>query len=146
MKNFNIVKNKTIFFCITAVVFLAGIICLLTQGLNWDIEFVGGTELTYNISKTVQKADEDAIENIVKDVIGEKDFSSIRVSGDNNDTVIIRTMLVAKQAQDADAEDGISEYRNKITQLIMEKYPDAQWESTNTVGGEVTYYFEKEQP
>lgn len=143
MKNFNIVKNKTIFFCITAVVFVAGIICLLTQGLNWDIEFIGGTELTYNLAKTVDKADEKAVEDIVKDVIGEKDFSSVRTTGDNKDTIIIRTMLVAKQDQDADAEDSISEYRNKITQLIMEKYPDAQWESTNTVGGEVSASLKK---
>lgn len=138
MKNFSIVKNKTVFFCITAVVFIAGIICLLTQGLNWDIEFVGGTELSYNLGKTVEKADEDIIEKIVVDVIGEKDFSSIRVSGDNNDTVVIRTMLVAKADEDVTAEDSISEYRNTITELIMNEYEGAQWESTNTVGGEVS--------
>lgn len=138
MKNFSIVKNKTVFFCITAVVFIAGIICLLTQGLNWDIEFVGGTELSYNLGKNVEKADEDIIEKIVVDVIGEKDFSSIRVSGDNNDTVVIRTMLVAKADEDVTAEDSISEYRNTITELIMNEYEGAQWESTNTVGGEVS--------
>ncbi len=146
MKNFNIVKNKGIFFIITAVVFVAGFVSLFTLGLNWDIEFVGGTELSYNIGKNVEKSDEKVIEDLVVGIIGEKDFSSIRVGGDQNDTVIVRTMLVAESAGETEGAEGegkINEYRQQITDAILEVYPDAKWESTNTVSGEVSSNLKK---
>ena len=213
MKNFSFIKNRKVFFAITAVVIVLGICSFVIRGFNFDIEFVGGTEISYDIGKTVEKADEQAIKEMVVGIIGEDNFSSLRVVGDNKDTVVVRTKLVAendgekwtkasndvadavkgvyadavevssaegnsiftlfndeagtvptdedleavKTALDGvvpdatvtlrddnsvnvsfDVEGQISEYREQISDGIKELYPDAVWESTDTVSAEVS--------
>ncbi len=213
MKNFSFVKNRKFFFILTAIVVVAGICSFVIKGFNFDIEFVGGTEISYSLGKTVEKADEDQIKNMVIGVIGEDQFSSLRIVGDNRDTVVIRTKLVAEDddgkwdaaakavteavkgvyadaaevsvaegnsiytlfAQDSettpteedvtaidtalegvvpdatvtlrddntvnisfDVEGEISEYRELISQGFAELYPDAVWQSTDTVSAEVS--------
>lgn len=121
MKNFSFVKNRKIFFIITAVVLIAGICSFIIRGFNFDIEFVGGTEISYSIGKTVEKQDEEAIKNMVTDIIGQDNFSSLRIVGDNRDTVVIRTKLVAEN--DADKWDAATLAVNEAVKAL---YPDAE--------------------
>ena len=66
-----------------AVVFVIGICSFFINGFNVDIDFVGGTEITYDINKTITKDDEAAIENAVIGAIGAENFSSLKISGEN---------------------------------------------------------------
>ena len=218
MKNFSFTKNKNIFFILTAIMIIAGICSFVIRGFNFDIEFVGGTEISYDLKKTVEKSDEEAIPNMVTDIIGADNFSSLRIVGDNKNTVVIRTKLVsaddegkwAAAATDVESavkalypdsttvssaegnsifslyteesataateddtnaitealtdvvpdatvtirDDGtvnvsfdvagqISEYREAISTQIKELYPDAVWESTDTVSAEVSTSLKK---
>lgn len=218
MKNFSFTKNKNIFFILTAIMIIAGICSFVIRGFNFDIEFVGGTEISYDLKKTVEKSDEDAIKKMVTDIIGADNFSSLRIVGDNKNTVVIRTKLVSADdegkwdaaAADVEAavkalypdsttvssaegnsifslytedsgtavteddtnainealtdvvpdatvtirDDGtvnvsfdvagqISEYREAISTQIKELYPDAVWESTDTVSAEVSTSLKK---
>ena len=218
MKNFSFTKNKNIFFILTAIMIIAGICSFVIRGFNFDIEFVGGTEISYDLKKTVEKSDEEAIKNMVTDIIGADNFSSLRIVGDNKNTVVIRTKLVSADdegkwdaaAADVEAavkalypdsttvssaegnsifslytedsgtavteddtnainealtdvvpdatvtirDDGtvnvsfdvagqISEYREAISTQIKELYPDAVWESTDTVSAEVSTSLKK---
>ncbi len=218
MKNFSFTKNKNIFFILTAIMIIAGICSFVIRGFNFDIEFVGGTEISYDLKKTVEKSDEEAITNMVTDIIGADNFSSLRIVGDNKNTVVIRTKLVsaddegkwAAAATDVESavkalypdsttvssaegnsifslyteesataateddtnaitealtdvvpdatvtirDDGtvnvsfdvagqISEYREAISTQIKELYPDAVWESTDTVSAEVSTSLKK---
>lgn len=218
MKNFSFTKNKNIFFILTAIMIIAGICSFVIRGFNFDIEFVGGTEISYDLKKTVEKSDEDAIKKMVTDIIGADNFSSLRIVGDNKNTVVIRTKLVsaddegkwAAAATDVESavkalypdsttvssaegnsifslyteesataateddtnaitealtdvvpdatvtirDDGtvnvsfdvagqISEYREAISTQIKELYPDAVWESTDTVSAEVSTSLKK---
>lgn len=213
MKNFSFTKNKNIFFILTAIMIIAGICSFVIRGFNFDIEFVGGTEISYDLKKPVEKSDEEAIVKMVTDIIGADNFSSLRIVGDNKNTVVIRTKLVSADdegkwdaaAADVEAavkelypdsttvssaegnsifslyteenaaevteddtnaitealtdvvpdatvtirDDGtvnvsfdvagqISEYREAISTQIKELYPDAVWESTDTVSAEVS--------
>ena len=218
MKNFSFTKNKNIFFILTAIMIIAGICSFVIRGFNFDIEFVGGTEISYDLKKAVEKSDEEAIKNMVTDIIGADNFSSLRIVGDNKNTVVIRTKLVSADdegkwdaaAADVEAavkalypdsttvssaegnsifslyteesataateddtnaitealtdvvpdatvtirDDGtvnvsfdvagqISEYREAISTQIKELYPDAVWESTDTVSAEVSTSLKK---
>lgn len=218
MKKFSFTKNKNIFFILTAIMIIAGICSFVIRGFNFDIEFVGGTEISYDLKKTVEKSDEDAIKKMVTDIIGADNFSSLRIVGDNKNTVVIRTKLVSADdegkwdaaAADVEAavkalypdsttvssaegnsifslytedsgtavteddtnainealtdvvpdatvtirDDGtvnvsfdvagqISEYREAISTQIKELYPDAVWESTDTVSAEVSTSLKK---
>ena len=89
VKNFNFVKNKRIFFILSAVVLIAGIICILVKGFNVDTDFAGGTNIQIRIGKTLDTTDLDNIRSICESATGEK-VSSIQKSGTNSDEVIIK--------------------------------------------------------
>lgn len=46
---FNIIEKRNIFFIISAVIILAGIVSFFIQGFNTDIDFSGGTEVTIDL-------------------------------------------------------------------------------------------------
>ena len=94
MKKFSFVKNSKIFFAISLIMVVVTAVLLFTKGFNLDIEFVGGTELTYDIGRTVTGDDEAKIEKAVKDIIGADMYSKLRVVGDKKDSVVVRTKLV----------------------------------------------------
>ncbi len=120
MKNFNFVKNRKIFFIFTALVVVAGIVSFFVQGFNFDIEFVGGTEISYVLEegKAITDKDEEAIKKLVIEEIGKENFSSLRVIGDNKDTVVIRTTLVEKD--DVSWEDA----GKAVNEAVKKIYPD----------------------
>ena len=89
MKSFNFVKNKKYFFIFTAVVLIAGIICIIVKGFNVDTDFAGGTNIQIRITKTLEAADLDNIRSLCESATGET-VSSIQKSGANSDEVIIK--------------------------------------------------------
>lgn len=122
MKNFSFIKNQKIFFGIVILVFVIGIISFFTLGFNLDIDFVGGTEISYTLGQDVTKEDEAFIEDAVQNIIGEENFSSLRVSGD---VVTIRTLVM-------DNADNTSEISANIEAKMTELYPDAMLSSDST--------------
>ena len=130
MKNFSFIKNKKIFYLITAVIVVIGILSIIFRGFNWDIDFVGGTELSYSLSQTIDRAGVEDLEKTVKDIVGDK-FSSIRAAGDNNDQIIIRTKVL-------DADQSGSEQREAIQKAITEKYPETVLLSADNVSAEIS--------
>lgn len=100
MKNFDFVKNKKIFFIITGVVLLLGIICMLIRGFNVDTDFAGGTNMQVHIGKTLDAAELDNIRSIAEDVIG-MPVSSIQKSGTNADEVIIKMKEIDSEIREA---------------------------------------------
>lgn len=118
MKNFSFIKNQKVFFTISILVVIAGIISFMTLGLNFDIDFVGGTEISYDMGQSVTKEDEASIESEVKEIIGQENFSSIRVSGNNNEVVTIRTLVI-------DNSDNTDDISAAIDAKFAELYPNA---------------------
>ena len=140
MKTFSFIKNQKIFFGIVAVVFIIGIVSFIINGFNVDIDFVGGTEISYDINKTVTKDDEAAIEAAVIEAIGSENFSSLRVSGE---TVIVRTMVIdnADNNSGADEESNVfSELRTSITDAVTRLYDNTD-ELAATVDAKVAEIF-----
>lgn len=124
MKTFSFIKNQRIFFGIVAVVFVIGIASFFINGFNVDIDFVGGTEITYDLGKPVTKDDEANIEAAVIEAIGADNFSSIRVAGDH---IIVRTLVI-------DNKNNTAEISQLIKDKIAELHPEAVYntESTDT--------------
>ncbi|MBO4949786.1 MAG: protein translocase subunit SecF [Clostridia bacterium] len=114
---FNFVKNQKVFFIISLVLVVAAIITFVTKGFNWDIEFVGGTELTFKLDNKVTGEDEKKIADAVVEIIGKDSFSSTRVA--NGNEVVVRTTLV-------DEETDYDELNAAIDARIVEKFADAK--------------------
>ena len=106
MKSFNFVKNKKYFFIFTAVVLIAGIICIIIKGFNVDTDFAGGTNIQIRIGKTLVAADLDNIRSLCESATGET-VSSIQKSGANSDEVIIKMKEIDSEKR-AQLFDSIS--------------------------------------
>ncbi len=117
MKNFSFIKNQKIFFTISIIVLIIGIVSFFIRGFNFDIDFIGGTEVTYNIGKEIPKSDEELIISDIKEIIGADKFSSLRVSG-NRDILTVRTLVLDDQETPAD-------FSQTVTNAVFEVYPYA---------------------
>ena len=115
---FSFVKNRKVFFAIALVMVVATLVSVFAVGFNLDIEFVGGTELTFDLDKKVEKADEDQIEKLVVDIVGNENYSSLRVVGDNKDQVVVRTKIV-------DTETDYAALGASIDEAVKALYPEA---------------------
>ena len=117
MKKFSFVKNQKIFFGIAIAVLILGIISFFTLNFNFDIDFVGGTEISYDMGQAITPEDEADITNMVEGIIGAENFSSLRLSGDKT-IVTIRTLVM-------DNTDTTDEVSAAIDASIASLYPDA---------------------
>ena len=107
MKNFNIkfIENRKKFYALSLAVMLIGLAFGVTKGLNYGIDFTGGTMIQIEMG---QQVDTDEI----KDTIKEYDLNPTIVYASNNKSqVIIRTI------KDLKADD-----RAKVVDTLQEKY------------------------
>lgn len=89
---FNVVKNKFVFYIVSALVILAGIVSYFIRGgFTADIDFAGGIECTVETGKPVDASVLEAIEKIVVDNI-EIDRKAVTVikAGDEGTQAIIK--------------------------------------------------------
>ncbi len=110
MKNFDFVKNRKIFFIITAALVVLGIVCFFVRGFNVDTDFAGGTNMNVRIydGTELSVSDLDDIRAIVEPIIGGK-VSSVQKSGDGSE-VMIKTREIS------------SEVREEVFNALAEKY------------------------
>ena len=91
---FNIIEKRNIFFVISALIIIAGIVGLIVHGgLNTDIDFSGGSEIYVNLKTDYN---EDAVRNALKGVV---EISTIQKSGDTEAT--IRTAELSSEQRTA---------------------------------------------
>ncbi len=102
----DIMAKKNIFFIVSAVIIVAGIIASLFGGLNQDIDFAGGTAMHVNIG---QQFDNNEIRAIVSEKIGFEP-STVQKTGENDEQVIIKTKEIDTTK------------RNDIFEGLKEKY------------------------
>lgn len=125
MKNFSFIKNKNTFFLVVLAVVVIGILSFVMNGFNMDIDFVGGTEISYTLGQSITTEEETALAVEIKNVIGAENFSSLRVSGER-DTVTVRTLV-------ANSSDNTDEISANVEQKMAEKYPDAVLSQDSTL-------------
>lgn len=131
MKNFSFIKNRFVFLAISIVLIVLGVLSIVMRGFNVDIDFIGGTELTYDAGVTLSYDDIKNIESAVKEIVGEDMFSSIRNGGDNNEQIIIRTKVIS-------SDESGTESREQISEKITEMYENAILLSADNVSAEVS--------
>jgi len=128
-RNFDFVGKRKISLVIVAIVFIVGMTSFFIRGFNWDIDFLGGTILEYQLDRAVTNDDIARIESIVGDIIGAGNVSSVVSLGAQG--VSIRTQEIQ------------SDERDRVTTALMAEFPINEEEiSANhvdaTVGGTLT--------
>ncbi len=121
----NFVKHKNIFFIISGLLILPGLISLFTKGLRLGIDFTGGTLMEIKSDK-FNSGKSDEIRNLIKSQGVE--VSSIQQSGANS--FIIRSKEV-KQATDTKILEELNKKYGKVEQSRFETVGP-------TIGAELT--------
>ena len=104
-QTFSFVKHSKIFFIISACLVIVGIIGLLCLPFhvylfNFDIDFIGGTTMQYELGTSVTRSELDHVADIVKDVTGSAP-SSVTKAGDSGTQVLIKTRELSSETRDA---------------------------------------------
>jgi preprotein translocase subunit SecF len=113
----DIVSKRRIYFLISALMILPGVISLFVFGLRLSIDFTGGTRATLNFSKTVNQT---TIEE-AKEVFAKEDIDVVSLRADNT-KMIIQTKPLSKQESE------------KVFEELGKKTGDFKQEEIETIG------------
>ena len=128
---FNIIEKRNIFFIISAVIIIAGIVSFFVQGFNTDIDFEGGTEITVDFKG---KYDENAIRKTVSSVKGVEVASVQKASANGlNGAIIMVNYINDTQTKDLKAA-LTNEYKDATISVssISPKVGQELWQSAVT--------------
>lgn len=103
--NFNVrfIDNRKKFYAVSLSVIIVGLCFMAFRGLNYGIDFTGGTMMQIELGK------ETSIEE-VKETIAEFDLNpTIVYASDNNSQIIIRTIKDLKSAERTEVVDKLQE-------------------------------------
>lgn len=105
-KEFSFIKNRKIFYGISLVIIIAGLVTGGIRGFNYGIDFTGGTMIQLDMGRTVDTEE-------VKEALDQYDLKdvSIILGGNNQEQVIIKTT----NALDNDA-------RTEVINTLEEKF------------------------
>lgn len=120
VRNIKVMKNSKIFAAISGIIIAAGLVILLMSGFNLGVDFTGGTILTVDVG---QEFDTATVEGVVKEYA---DDYSVAVS---EDTKAVIKLQIKEGTEDTNAVNGA------IIDGIAAEYPNAVWESEDSVGG-----------
>ncbi|MCI8632647.1 MAG: protein translocase subunit SecF [Lachnospiraceae bacterium] len=81
-----VIERTKLWFSISLVIILLGIISFIFRGLNYDIEFAGGTMLQIDMHQSLEE--NARLEEIVKEISGDSNPQVQAVSGSGSDTQI----------------------------------------------------------
>ena len=124
---FSPTSKRKIFFTISAVLIVLSIILLFVRGLNFGIDFTGGTTLQFDLNKTKYSASVEAeIRDIVKDQVKTNDIT-VQQTGDSG--VSIKTIELTNEQSDAVIEAVKEKYN------LEQKHVLANEKVSGTVSG-----------
>ncbi|RJQ27789.1 protein translocase subunit SecF [Candidatus Parcubacteria bacterium] len=115
MKNINIIGNKNLYFIISAIVIVPGLISLFLFGLNLSIDFTGGSRIEYQISNIKDQKE-------FNKVINDQNVNLVSVKKSSNNLYTLRTNIIDQK-----------KYK-QITESIKKKYGNVKELSFETVG------------
>lgn len=102
-KELHFIKNRKIFYAISIVIMAAGLVFGIARGLNYGIDFTGGTMIQMDMGKKVETSQ-------VSDAIKDYDLKpEIIYSGENNEQIVIRTIKSLDSDERAEVIGSINE-------------------------------------
>ncbi|MBQ1690716.1 MAG: protein translocase subunit SecF, partial [Firmicutes bacterium] len=104
-KKFNFIKNRKIFYIASCAIIIIGLVCSIAFGMNYGIDFTGGTTIQVEMGEQVKISDvEDAIKSFDLD-------PSIIYTGEGNTQVQIKTIKALENSE-----------RNEVFSALQEKF------------------------
>ena len=104
MRNFDFAKNKKIFFIISLVILIVGILSFVFKGFYLDTDFVGGTTLEYSMNRPISVEEADVISGYVEEITGIRPSSVQRSQNSEdpkNNDILIKITEIDTESRDA---------------------------------------------
>lgn len=129
LENFSFTGHFKIFAIIAALFVCVGIAGLIllpfgVQLFNFDIDFVGGTTMQYELHTDVTSDVTARVEQIVKEVSGQ-DASSVTRAGDGGTQIVIKSLELDSETRDAIFDAVAEEYGLQNTDCLKSDYVSA---------------------
>lgn len=120
---FNFYKNRKWFYLISICLIVVGIVSLFVRGVSLDIQFSGGTKISYSYTGEISTTDVEAIvSNILEKTASAQKQTSVS-DDDNVSTVVINI---------AGTSSLTTDQLEKITKELTAKYPNSNIEPYET--------------
>lgn len=106
---FSPTSKRKIFFTISAVLVVLSIVLLFVRGLNFGIDFTGGTTLQFDLGKTKYSS---SVESDIRDIVkkhAQSNDVTVQKTGENG--VSIKTIEMTNEQSDAVIEDIKAAYK-----------------------------------
>ncbi|MCL5057680.1 MAG: protein translocase subunit SecF [Actinobacteria bacterium] len=87
---FHFVKHRKVFYALSLLVILPGIISLAVRGMNWGIDFSSGSIMEVRFASQVQV-------DQVRNVVGQQGFEAGRIQQSGGNDFLIRTTKLTQQ-------------------------------------------------
>ncbi len=117
MRHFNFTKSSKIFALLSVVLILAGLIGFIANGLNYGIDFTGGT--TIQIDMDGKEFATDDVERLVSDLLGGAEVQAQKLDGGRS--VLIKTIELQGYSETTDAQTTDNQV-DAIFEAISETY------------------------
>ncbi len=132
-QNWDIVGKAKIWFTISAVIILAGIVMWALKGLNYGIDFTGGTLLRYQLARKVAAtpAEEAEVIGKIRSALRRLGLEKSQIQIAGGDAIFIRTYRVANDEEAARRDQAI---KAELEKLFGAQYGPIQSLGRETVG------------
>ncbi|MEW6621739.1 MAG: protein translocase subunit SecF [Bacillota bacterium] len=109
---YNFVGRRKIWFLVSLLIIAAGIFSLMTQGINFGIDFVGGTKVMLAFSQEVGSED-------IRQVLADYNLENSIIQDAGNNQFIIRTPIIT-EAESTNIIDALKDKHGDIVVLSNE--------------------------
>lgn len=107
----NLIGKKNLYFAISLIIIIPGIISFFLWGFRLSIDFIGGSRIEYQISSVRQAQDKYQISNEdIKKTFGEQKVETNSIQKSGKDTLIVRTKPIDEKTY------------KKVTDSLKKKY------------------------
>ena len=125
---FDFIKNRKIYFIISASIIAVALLCACILGVNVDIEFKGGTIITYSYEGEVDKA---GFESAIEGVVG-----NVSVTESNSIATGATNLVVTLASNQGLTPETIEEINTAVEEPFSVKYVESSTVDP-TLGGEM---------
>lgn len=122
-KTLKVYKNRKIFFAVSIVLILAGIVSLIVNGVELDIQFKGGAIIKYTYDGDLSAQQKNDIASLVNDTISRSATVQTTDEGTENQKLVLN--LTGNEGLGAEEQD-------LLHKAIQENYPDNNFEISET--------------
>ena len=114
-KEMHFIKHRKIFYIVSIVIIVVGLAFGVVRGLNYGIDFTGGTMIQMDMGKKVEISK-------VEDAISEYKLNpEIIYSGENNDQIVIRTIESLSNNERAEVIETLNKTFGTTDDDVMEQ-------------------------